>query len=460
MSSAGAVAVSGALMASAGQADAEVADSEDTDYDVIVLGGGFAGVTAARDSCKNGYSTLILESRNRLGGRTFTSEFEGHAVDLGGTWIHWSQPAVWAEKERYSLEIIETPGFVPDRMIANADGHPKEVSLEDYDAIVQAYLKFTAHAREIWERPYDVDYTLPRIVSVDDMSAADYIESLSLPAFESQMLASLVATCAHNTSENMSYVEALRWFSCGSYNDFPGFLDTVGRFKFRDGTQALLNAMLEDGGADVSLSSVVTRVEDTGQAVRVTTNDGMTRRARAVISTIPMNVLTDVEFEPALPPGVAQAAQERHTGIGQKVYAKTSSPVGNILLFGGEADAVGSAWTYRNAEDHTILVIFNNAPDKLDMTSRHSVEAGLRKFLPDISVTAVKGYDWNSDPFSRGTYPSYRPGWFGKYLPDFQKDQGRILMASGDHGEGWRGFIDGAIREGSKAAIRARQILG
>ncbi|MBK5356565.1 FAD-dependent oxidoreductase [Pseudomonas sp. TH41] len=93
------------------------------DYDVLIVGGGFAGVTAARDAKENGYRCVILEARNRLGGRTFyQAPFGDQEVELGGTWIHWMQPFVWAETMRYGLEIKETPGATAERLIQIKDG--------------------------------------------------------------------------------------------------------------------------------------------------------------------------------------------------------------------------------------------------------------------------------------------------------------------------------------------------
>lgn len=71
------------------------------DFDVIVIGGGFAGATAARELGLQGYKTLILEARSRLGGRCYTSKFAGQDIEYGGAWVHWLQPHVWAEMQRY-----------------------------------------------------------------------------------------------------------------------------------------------------------------------------------------------------------------------------------------------------------------------------------------------------------------------------------------------------------------------
>ena len=168
----GALAVgSAAVLATTGAAaaDAKTATCKTPgcDYDVVVIGGGFAGVSAARDCRENGYSTLVLEARNRLGGRTFSSEFAGHKVELGGTWIHWTQPFGWAEKERYNLDVKETPGAVPERMVLRQGDKTVTLSEADIYSMVEAFQVFTADARSILERPYDLHHTWDKVLEAD-----------------------------------------------------------------------------------------------------------------------------------------------------------------------------------------------------------------------------------------------------------------------------------------------------
>lgn len=68
---------------------------KDEIFDVVVIGAGFAGITAARELKNHGYKVVVLEARDRIGGRVWTSELEGHKVELGATWIHWFQPYIW-----------------------------------------------------------------------------------------------------------------------------------------------------------------------------------------------------------------------------------------------------------------------------------------------------------------------------------------------------------------------------
>ena len=74
--------------------------------DVIVVGGGFAGVTAARECALRGRDTLLLEARDRLGGRTWSAQWHGVAIEYGGAWVHWHQPHTFSELTRAGLSVI------------------------------------------------------------------------------------------------------------------------------------------------------------------------------------------------------------------------------------------------------------------------------------------------------------------------------------------------------------------
>src|ERR671915_1832474 len=74
-------------------------------HDVIVVGGGFAGVTAARELAREGLTVLLLEARDRLGGRTWTDTWNGTPIERGGGWVHWHQPHVWTEITRAGLAV-------------------------------------------------------------------------------------------------------------------------------------------------------------------------------------------------------------------------------------------------------------------------------------------------------------------------------------------------------------------
>src|SRR3954451_21809881 len=74
--------------------------------DVVVVGGGFAGVTAAREAAQAGLSVTLLEARDRIGGRTWTASWAGHDIEYGGGWVHWHQPHTFSEVTRAGVGVV------------------------------------------------------------------------------------------------------------------------------------------------------------------------------------------------------------------------------------------------------------------------------------------------------------------------------------------------------------------
>ena len=77
--------------------------------DVVIVGGGFVGVPAAHELTMRGRSAVLVEARDRLGGRTYTADHDGHPMELGGTWVHLEQLNVGAEISRNGMETETFP---------------------------------------------------------------------------------------------------------------------------------------------------------------------------------------------------------------------------------------------------------------------------------------------------------------------------------------------------------------
>lgn len=75
-------------------------------FDVAVIGAGMAGITAARDLSKNGFSVVLLEARDRVGGRTYVKKALGDIIELGGAYVHWTQPHVWHELQMHAIGLL------------------------------------------------------------------------------------------------------------------------------------------------------------------------------------------------------------------------------------------------------------------------------------------------------------------------------------------------------------------
>lgn len=421
-------------------------------YDTIVVGGGFAGVTAARDASLAGLNTLLLDARPRLGGRTFTTRFADHDTDMGGTWLGWGQPSIWAEKMRYNLAITESASVQASSFVWFENGKRKEGGAEDYwPPVYEALDKFYAPAFEHLPRPYDPLYKNSKeFRRLDNMSAAEAIEALDITPLQKQLLHSFTAINGHADSSKSSYLDQLRWVALSGFSkDF--MWGNIGQFRFKHGTKDLLEHMHADSRAETKLGSAVVKVEQKGDLTVVTTNRQETFKARAVIMALPLNVVSSIDFQPSLSAVKQKAAKQGMTGSGIKIYMRIKGR--HPIMFGnGPQDMpLNYLWTEYDDENQ-VLVGFGKDPDLLDVYDDDAVQAVLNQYIPGAELLESFSYDWNLDPYSRSTWCMYPPGMLSSSLAELQRPEGNVYFAGGDIASGWRGFIDGAIESGARAA--------
>jgi pseudooxynicotine oxidase len=430
------------------------------DYDVIIIGGGFCGVTTTRECRHAGYRVLLLEARNRLGGRTFTAIFNGRPVDLGGTWVHWSQPHVWSEIRRSGLSLRETSGAVADKLLVHTSKNDiVTLSNEKIGAeLERTTAAYMGNSREILPLPHD-PFGSAEYMKVDGISSWERLASLKgIGSLYRDILDGNLAGSGHNYTDKFAWIEMVRWYALSGHN-VTDMNDMSARFHFQDGTVALLNALLAEGKPDVRLGAPVRKVIQDETHITVVANSGEEMRAKAVVSTVPLNVLKDIDWQPALLETKLQASRETHSGFGTKLHALIEGDHGDFVGIAPSHFALNWLGTEAIEDGHTHVIGFGPDPALLDVNDTQAVEKAVRLFIPDARVIRTFGYQWTLDPYSKGTWCTLRPGMWSKYLRDLQQPRGRLIFASADWANGFRGFIDGAIEQGLEAGRRVKALL-
>ncbi|CAM0554671.1 Pseudooxynicotine oxidase [Vreelandella titanicae] len=439
--------------------NAHGSDEDASVYDVIVVGSGFAGVTAARNASQANLRVLHLEASARLGGRTFTSHFAGHDIDLGGSYIGWGQPHVWAEKMRYQVAIDETAGARATHYVwHNESGERQEGSPDDFWSLMgPAIDRFYAPAQEVLPRPYDPLFMHDNH-GLDMMSSEEAVNALGLPLDQRTLIQTFAAMNGHSDADQSSYLDQLRWFALSGFNqDF--MWDNIGRYKIKGGTQTLLRKIHEDSRAEFKTGQPVRKVEQVDDRVSVTTARGETFIAKKLILSVPLNVVSGIEFSPSISSIKMDTSQQRHTGSGIKTYIRIKG--NHPVMFGqGNQDMPFTfIWTEYEDENSQILVAYGISPEQLDTTDAEAIQSAVNQYFPDTEIIDFASYNWNVDPYALGTWCMYRPGWLTERLEELQRPEGNIHFATSDIASGWRGFIDGAIESGAQAAEQVSVLL-
>ena len=427
-------------------------------YDVIVVGAGFAGLTSARELRHDGKNVLVLEASNRIGGRTFTSEFAGHKVELGGMEIHWVQPHVWAETKRYHLDIEPAGDGQVNQVVVYTDGKRKEISPpQAFTYLQEAWEKFNEDSRAVFPRPYD-PFFQDNYKKYDHISYQDRIDSLNLQEDQASILGGILSMSCSGFTNEASLVEQLRWWSLSGWS-FEVLLDTAS-YQLKDGMNAMIQAMADDGNADIKLNAPVYRVEHNIDRVTITTEDDEIFTADAVVMAIPLPTLKDIEFAPKLSPEKIAASKEGHTGHGTKMFVRVKGQYPGFWAFAPNPNPISLMYTKIVDSDSTIFLCFGPSNDLIDINDDEAVQSAVNKLLSGVNVIESFGYDWNADPFAQGTWCTFKKTQMTKYLAELQKPEGRVFFASSDFASGWRGFIDGAIESGLKTAYEIKRLLG
>jgi monoamine oxidase len=379
-------------------------------FDTVVIGAGVSGMTAARFLAQAGQRVVVLEARDRIGGRTWTQRDDGFVTDRGASWIHGIDDNPLAEVVNAfgMLTIEHTVGsYQPDgRPIAYYGPTGQRLSEGDVQNFADDIRAFDRHLQ----------------VAVDaseaDATYQDAIEAaLSNLGWETDR-AERVREFLHHRSEEQYGVSASKLAAHGLDDDTVEGDEVV----FPGGFDELSQHLAE--GLDVRLQHVVTRVEWSPNGVTVNSDQGAFTAERAVV-TVPIGVLKsgDFTFDPALPASHATAIDGFEMNNFEKVFLRFPTRFWDADVYAirqqGEAGKWWHSW-YDLTPLHGVptLLTFAAGPSAIetrDWSADNIVDSvldALRGLYGDRveSPDHVLVTEWQHDPYSRGSYAYMRPG--------------------------------------------------
>ena len=423
--------------------------------DVIVVGGGLAGLTAARELGRRGRSVLLLEARERLGGRVWVSSFAGVDVEMGGAFVHWSQPHLWAEVTRYGLGIVELPET--DRALLRRDDGIEELDEKAFLELNEALERLCAGTEAYLAEPMSIPEGAAA-VEADLVSTAERIAALDLDPRNRDLLDALCAGLSSAPNDHVGFLTIARSFALAG---FVGqmVLDTNGRWALEGGTASLVDAMHRDLRADVRLGTRVEAIAQDETGVTVRTTDGELAASAAIVA-LPVNALGAIRFEPALSERKREAAEEGLVSLGVKVWAKIAPGSPSTFAAAPDRFPLSFAETVAPTPDGgTVVVGFGPSAALLSPDDPEPVARAIEELLPGARVEEVGGHDWVRDPLAGETWASYGPGRSLRWLPELERLEGRVAFAGSDIARGWGSYMDGAIETGLRASREVEAIL-
>jgi monoamine oxidase len=431
-------------------------------YDALVIGAGFAGLTAARDLAKDGKRVLIIEARDRIGGRTWYRPFAdtNFSIEMGGNWLDpEGNAALMAEVDRYQVPLSTSPHA--EHFVSLLDGVLSHAACPISAGDRRDLQRFVDETAEHVAR---IDPVLPldtQNVADLDVPLDEYIGRFGLSVTLSELMGAWIRQETGCHLSKISALHLMTWIPVLD-NDVLA-IGATPTHRFAAGTIDLQQRMLDDSGAELRLSTPVDSVTQTAQHVEVRTRAGEVLRARGAVIAVPLNCFNDLAFEPALSAGKAAGAAIGQSGAAKKLWALVTDLPPKTLGIGEHDEPIDVFFTDYPADETDLggdlVVGFSTQERPIDILNRDDVEKAFRRWVPEANVLKVDGYDWLADPYSKGTWCTPPAGLLSQYASALEATEGRLVFAGSDIAHAFRGWMEGAVATGAIAANRLSAIL-
>jgi len=450
--------------------------------DVVVVGAGLSGLTAAREIVAAGRSAIVLEARDRVGGRTLNHPLgAGKVVEIGGQWIGPTQDHIAKLARELGVRTFPTYnkgnylfyengrltpykptgpfGAIPPDLVADAQ-------LEPVLAAIDAMAKTV---------PLEAPWTAARALEWDSQTCETFKLAQGMGPGASNLFDLGIEGVWACEPRDVSFLHVLFYTHSAGNEKHPGtferLINTAGgaqQARFVGGSQEVSIRAARALGGRVMLSQPVRRITQGRSGVTVYT-DTLTVGSRAVIVTGPPSLTALIRYEPDLPPLRAQLLQRFPQGSSIKIEAVYPRPFWRERGLAGQvtSDTGPIKLTWDNSPPDGspgVLVGFvegHGARVFMGLSARRRRAEAIACFVRYFGKQAANPrqyieMNWAAEPWTRGCYVGFTPpGVLTDYGPAIKAPIGRIHWAGAETSDYWNGYMDGAVRSGERAAAEA-----
>ena len=403
--------------------------------ETVVVGAGLAGLCAARDLLDAGRQVVLLEARDRVGGRTYSVPFEaaGLTVDLGAEWVDPDQhQAMMHELARYGIDVEDTTSQTPLEPLSPG------TEAGSWDSIVRICDRIATQLNPSQPNWYEG-------LDQFDLPVTAFLASLALD------INHLPTFLAHGFALQGAHPDEYSMLNL--FHEFAAFGGVEAAFngaesRIAGGAQSLSIAIAKKLGPALRLNYPVTRIAKTGEGVIVEGPAGQLLAGQVIVA-LPLNALSHLSLDMPLPTEAAQVIAEGHVGRAAKGWAVAtlSEPIESV----GWPHAV-EVYSRRGARSEVVCTFAVAEPDH-DAALADSWRVLATRHRHAVVHEEQLSHDWIADPYARGSWLSSAPGQV-RGLHELADMSPPVLFAGGDFSRGWYGWMEGAVTSGRDVATR------
>jgi monoamine oxidase len=438
--------------------------------DVCVVGAGYAGLTAAHRLAQRGKHVVVLEARDRVGGRIWTARLpSGDVVDRGGAWLGPRHDAIHGLAREFGIETYKTyvAGkhlLVDGDRIRRYTGLVPKISPLAVATIGLAQLRVDRMARRV---PLDAPWTAKRAVEWDGRTVASWLRRSGIRRGIGRDLFDMaVRGLMTGDLDDVSLLHLLFLVRAhGSIGALFSIENGAQENLVDGGAGSIARAMADGLGDAIRLDAPVRRVTQTDDRV-VVGADGIEVGAEYAVMSVPPALVREIVFDPVLPADRLTLYRGAEAGPETKTLVVYDEPFWRADGFSGQSSEPGSPCEVTidaSPRDGSSGVLasftFSAVAERLhalDADTRRTavLDALARRFGPRArSPREFVETSWFDEPWTRGcSFAHLRPGILSRYGRLLREPVGRVHWAGTETATTSHGAIDGAVRSGERAA--------
>src|SRR5215208_148053 len=452
-------------------------DQQTRDADLVVIGAGLAGLAAARAVAAAGASVVVVEARDRVGGRVLNEEIGGgQIVEVGGQWIGPTQDRLEALAGELGVATFPTYGEGENVIeyggrLRRYRGTIPRINPAVLLDVERAQRRLNRLARRV---PLDAPWDAPKAAALDGQTAATWLRR-NLATKPGRMLLELgIESVWAAQPEDLSLLHLL--FYIHSAGSLELLFDTEGgaqQDRFVGGSQRIAILMAQELGREHLILEAPVRMIRRGEHGVTVEADGATVRARRAVVALAPTLAGRIAYDPPLPGFRDQLTQRMPLGTVAKCMAIYDEPFwrGEGLSGQGTSDTGPVKLTFDNSPPDGapgVLLGFLEGRRARELGRLHAEERraavvdcfirlfGPRASRPDAYVERL----WADEEWSRGCYGCHMPtGAWTAYGPALREPIGPLHWAGAEYATVWNGYMDGAVRSGEATAHAALELL-
>ena len=436
--------------------------------DVVVVGAGLSGLCAARKLRAQGASVVVVEARDRVGGRTFTQQIGNSSFDLGGQWIGPEKKRVHALVDQLGLETART--HTDGKKVLEVEGKVSTYKRSITSMSVPNLIQLTGVLSY-------VNRVRKRVSPSSPMSAegATALDGETLETWRSRVVKSAKITAVIDAAvrsifgaeaRDISALYFLMYINAGG--GMLNLTEAQGGAQqdwIVGGAQALALALAKDLGDSVVLATPVRKLVQTSEGIDAVSESG-TIGARYAVVAIPPTLAGRIEYEPSVSVSRDQLTQRFSMGAAVKVvvtyehaFWRDAGFSGEVVSAEGPLSVVYDSTSHDGRQPALLgLVVGSQARQWSSQPladRQRRVTGALARYFGDAanSFSDYRELDWGMEAWSRGgPAAALPPGVLTHSFANLRKPEGRIHWAGTETATEWIGYMEGAIQSGERAA--------